>query len=507
LFWKGLGDIFAGAWDLFLAALGLAFVALETAFGAAIALVTAVWDGLWALIQSVAADAFKAVKDTVFNGMKDANTLIVNAGKDIVKAFESIWAGITDGASKVFGTVLGFFRSGINDIIGVLNSFIHVVDDVLGAFGIPKIPAIPLLSGGAAGGQPTSTANIGFHASGGIVNTPMAIVGEGNPAHPEWVIPTDPQHRQRALGLYASLGTQLMSVGGPVGSIIGGVESGASAVGSGIRSFTGGVASGLLDVALGPVHAAVGAIPNGFIRSLADGLISKLVAGVGSFISGHGGSTGGGPIPTGQHLTLIKQALGIAGAADTGPIEAALNTIVTHESGWNPQAINLTDSNAAAGDPSRGLGQTIMSTFEAFRSLLLPDNIFDPLANLVASINYADSRYGSLLNVPGVIAESQGRGYVGYDSGGYLPPGITTVFNGTGRPEPVLTPGQLSAVASGTQGGDGAATLGLLREQNLLLRRIIAEVPEGVGRHVLAGIDGQIEQHDRAFAQVAGAQR
>lgn len=35
-----------------------------------------------------------------------------------------------------------------------------------------------------------------------------------------------------------------------------------------------------------------------------------------------------------------------------------------------------------------------------------------------------------------------------FDQGGYLPPGYSTVFNGTGRPEPVLTPPQWEAIIS-----------------------------------------------------------
>jgi hypothetical protein len=40
-----------------------------------------------------------------------------------------------------------------------------------------------------------------------------------------------------------------------------------------------------------------------------------------------------------------------------------------------------------------------------------------------------------------------------YDSGGYLPPGVTTVINGTGRPEPVLTSQQFASMAAGRTGG------------------------------------------------------
>jgi hypothetical protein len=40
-----------------------------------------------------------------------------------------------------------------------------------------------------------------------------------------------------------------------------------------------------------------------------------------------------------------------------------------------------------------------------------------------------------------------------FDSGGWLPPGISTVANFTGRPEAVLTSAQLAALADGSSGG------------------------------------------------------
>lgn len=44
-----------------------------------------------------------------------------------------------------------------------------------------------------------------------------------------------------------------------------------------------------------------------------------------------------------------------------------------------------------------------------------------------------------------------------FDSGGYLPTGWSAVFNGTGRPEPVLTDAQWRAMAESGAGSDGAA--------------------------------------------------
>jgi SLT domain-containing protein len=154
-----------------------------------------------------------------------------------------------------------------------------------------------------------------------------------------------------------------------------------------------------------------------------------------------------------SHQTLIKAALKLAGVADTASNEGDVDMIIKFESGWNPNAINLTDSNALAGHPSQGLMQTIASTFEAWRLPTLPDSITDPLANMVAGIRYAVGRYGSLDQVPGVASVHGGGGYVGYDNGGYLKPGVTQVYNGTGKPEPVFTPEQWATLSS--QRGSG----------------------------------------------------
>jgi hypothetical protein len=137
------------------------------------------------------------------------------------------------------------------------------------------------------------------------------------------------------------------------------------------------------------------------------------------------------------------------------------------ESGGNPRAINLWDSNARLGTPSKGLMQVIDPTFATWRDRGLSNNIYDPMANIVASMRYAMNRYGSLSNAynrsggyaeGGLVTEGgsglQDNGTMMYDNGGYLPPGITTVMNLTGRPEPVFTADQWDGMGSG--GGKGS---------------------------------------------------
>ncbi|MEU6588314.1 transglycosylase SLT domain-containing protein [Streptomyces sp. NPDC046881] len=74
---------------------------------------------------------------------------------------------------------------------------------------------------------------------------------------------------------------------------------------------------------------------------------------------------------------------------------------IIRESSGNPNAINLWDSNAAKGIPSKGLLQVIDPTFNAYHVAGTSFNIYDPVANITAACNYAAARYGSIDNVFG----------------------------------------------------------------------------------------------------------
>ena len=75
---------------------------------------------------------------------------------------------------------------------------------------------------------------------------------------------------------------------------------------------------------------------------------------------------------------------------------ASLLARISKESGGDPRAINTWDSNAKRGTPSKGLMQVIQPTFNAHRDRSLANDIYDPMANIVAAIRYTKSRYSSL---------------------------------------------------------------------------------------------------------------
>lgn len=172
---------------------------------------------------------------------------------------------------------------------------------------------------------------------------------------------------------------------------------------------------------------------------------AQLLGGISSL---HGIPGGSG---VAQWAGLVHKALAMEGLSPflAGNVLYQMQT----ESGGNARAINLTDMNARMGDPSRGLMQVIMGTFRAYHWPGTAWNIFDPLANIAAALNYARHVYGATLQRGGM---GIGSGH-GYDKGGPVPPGATLLLNRTGRTEEVLTPEERRAFVDIAK---GARTLG-----------------------------------------------
>jgi hypothetical protein len=108
----------------------------------------------------------------------------------------------------------------------------------------------------------------------------------------------------------------------------------------------------------------------------------------------------------------IAQALQIMGLPQS--LAPGVKRIIMNESGGNPNAVNTWDSNARRGTPSRGLMQTIPSTF---RTYVHPDlanrPISDPVANITAGVRYMIDRYG--MDTVQAGGRSSGNGnYLGY---------------------------------------------------------------------------------------------
>lgn len=203
------------------------------------------------------------------------------------------------------------------------------------------------------------------------------------------------------------------------------------------------------------------------------------------------GSPGGG---VERWRSVVLQALGMLGQSPA--LVNGVLSLIGSESGGDPNSINLTDSNARAGYPSRGLMQTIPQTFEAYRSQSLIDNIVDPLANVYAGINYALKNYGPGMLAAGGRHTSSGS-YLGYARGGKLPPGkiigvntltgqgITLNENGQEYVIPANIVDAAQIAARGRTSSTGGVDLGTLLANNTAAARGVA-APTAAAHKALA---------------------
>ncbi|MFB7114043.1 peptidoglycan DD-metalloendopeptidase family protein [Streptomyces sp. NPDC056291] len=178
-------------------------------------------------ILTAVGEAFKWLYD---NYVKPAFDFIAEKAKwlwdkGLKPAFDNIKTGVDlvadafrvakEGIGKSWGKVAEIAKKPVNFIIewvytkGIKKLF----DGVSKYVGMDPLPDAPKLL--AAGG----TVGDGWGVAAPMkTNKPTAIVGEGNPRYPEYVIPTDPRYRGRAQALWHSAGTQLLASGGVLGS-------------------------------------------------------------------------------------------------------------------------------------------------------------------------------------------------------------------------------------------------------------------------------------------------
>lgn len=370
------------------------------------------WDAVGAAVRVV----YDSVLRPAFDAAKSAVRSVGQAFSDAVDFIERVWGRVRAVAAVPVNFVINeVYNHGIRAVW-------NWVADFLGLGKLAEAKPIAFAGGGILTGYaPGRDVVPALLSPGESVLTPEAtrLVGPGTVL---------------ALNAAAS-GRPATVVGGGVARFAGG-----GVVGS-LLSFVDGIGENVVDLFTDPVRWIKGHIGFGdspWITMLAKAP-AKLIGGavdwlwdkINPFSSGGGG---------GNLDAWINAAMSFTGvpANWSGP----LHTLIMRESGGNPRAQNNWDANARRGDPSRGLMQTIGATFNAYRDRRLSADIFDPIANIVAGINYIKARYGSIFNVQQAVGATPR----GYDQGGWLPPGMSTVYNGTGKPEAVFTAEQFDLI-------------------------------------------------------------
>lgn len=154
-----------------------------------------------------------------------------------------------------------------------------------------------------------------------------------------------------------------------------------------------------------------------------------------------GGGAGGNVQAVGAAQRYAKSILRNYG---WGPSQfGPLKSLWQHESGWRWNAKN--PSSGAYGIPQALPASKMASAGRDWRT--------NAATQIRWGLGYIKGRpdYGSPVRA---WAKWQSRSPHWYDNGGYLPTGLSTVYNGTGRPEPVLTTNQWNAMASAGSSSD-----------------------------------------------------
>lgn len=428
--WNGIKDFFADIWQQIYNVIEGPLKFIEGTIGAVMYAIYAVIYTVWEVIKFALEKAWNWIKDTassifipvanffsdIWNGIKDTAAGIWNSIKGVLggiwdsikekamDAFSSVWKFIKDGFNNLRDTLGGIVKGIANAIVkpigGAVNGVINGVNWVLDKVGSDKQFAlweVPKFARGT-GGIPKDTLGI-VNDQKGSTYKEMIVPPHGKPFIPEGrdvVLPLEKGTKIMPANQTKSFLEELPHFASGIGDFFGGIWDT-------VKDFTGSVwdyiahPSKIVQIAIDKFTDLSGAFEPWI--SVAKGAVNTVFDSVVGFVKGifdtqshvnYNPSAG-----VEQWRTLATRALQMTGQYSEANLQRLLYQMQT-ESGGNPNAINNWDINAINGTPSKGLMQVIDPTFRAYAMPGYDKNIYDPLSNMLASIRYAVSRYGSL---------------------------------------------------------------------------------------------------------------
>lgn len=358
--------------------IGLVIVAIGALVGAIIwvATQTTFFQDAWKFMCRVVQTAWEWLWKNVIKPVAD---FIVKKFNELVRFGKIL--GIAIGLTiKQIGGWFGKFKQFVQDaILGAIKWFIALPKRILaalrGAVGWLKQTGKDIISG-LINGVTTAAKNVWKtikNVANNIINGVKKFFGIKSPST-----------------VFASIGGQLMA-----------------GLFRGITSSTGKM-QGVFSKVFGGVKRTVsGAI--GALGGAGASIWESLFGGTKGDFAG-GTSRRGGAGGASQWAGIASRVLAMLGQSQSN-LPAVLRRI-NFESGGNPRAINLWDSNFKAGIPSKGLMQTIDPTFNAYAGPFRGLGVYNPLANIYAGLNYAIKRYGSIRAIDPLVRP------IGYARGG-----------------------------------------------------------------------------------------
>lgn len=319
----------------------------------------------------------------------------------ITSGFKKAYDGVTDCWSGISGFFSDLWKGVVKAVAKPVNKLIDGANWVLDKVGSKKQfdPWKPYAKG--TGGHPGGNAVVNDGRGAELVQMPNGLTfipqgrNVGIPNAPKGMKVLDAERTAQVMGKSSPTFHYKEGSGGWISDIFDFFDNANGLVGKVIDKFIS--YKGMGSYALSVGKAVVGKAKTAMVDWV-KGLFDKFG---GKSIEGYEPSKG-----VEQWRSTVANALKMEGLSSADNIKRTLFQMQT-ESGGNPRAINRWDSNAKKGTPSKGLMQVIDPTFRSYARKGYNKNIYDPMSNILASVRYAKSRYGSLAKA------YRGVGYAG----------------------------------------------------------------------------------------------
>lgn len=492
-FWDKVGTTVSQAWDAIKGWVQTKWSELTTWLSAQWTTYSNQWKAFWDKVGTTVGQAWDAIKAKV----NDAWTWIkVHVWDPMVNFVKVTIPGAFDTAATAIGRAWDRIKelaaAPVRFIVNTVynGGIVPAWNKVAGLVNLPGLGTVNLgfAAGGVAPGRDLGYDYVPAMLRGGegiLVPEATRMLG-GEPGIHALNRRAERQH-------FASGGVAGYSGSGSASTVVTGSVQSAGLLQQ-LLADAAGTARNLFSSALG----GVGGTPGGgswrdamtrMPGKMVDGLVEKIKSAAASLVVSSAAPAGAG---VQRWAPVVLQALGMMGQP-----ASLLQTVLRRmqqESGGNPLAINNWDSNAARGTPSKGLMQTIDPTFRAYHFPGTSNSIYDPLANILASMRYAMARYGSL-------AAAYNRAG-GYDEGG-IATGIGMLPKYTSKPERVLSPAQTEAFERLVNQLDSPRGTGGVTVQNLHVNVsgvLDFRQRDVATRQIVADLMAQIDAIERAHA-------
>lgn len=456
--WNAISAVIMAAWayirDTVQSYITMVMTIVTTVFTAVRSTVSSIWNGIrsvisgvWEGIKTAASTAVNWVKDTVTGVFERMKSAVASTFGGMKSAIESVWNKVKAAAAKPVNYVIRTVYT---------NGLKKMVESVASKIGLSlTLPAVAEIGGYAGGGvipgyAPGRDTVPAMLSPGEAVLVPELVrkIGVDRILAANWAA------SRRRPGGSPGYGANAYAGGGVAHFAEGGIVGWFKDAAKGVADFFADPVGATVKLIATPVRALFGGLGSGFMGDIAKAGINKILDGLGEFFkkkTEDGGATGGGSGLVGA----ARKAIGVPYVWGGSSIPPGLDCSglvywAARQLGWGwPR---LTAAGYQSGSRPVAWGAKVPGDLLFWGSPAHHVAIYAGGNRMIEEPHEgASGRDIGIWGSPTVGRYGSGR----YDSGGWLPPGVTAAVNRTGAQEAVLTARQWSDVSALAARGSG----------------------------------------------------